>query len=226
MPVGAPPSASASRTESTSPPRGRGALQPRHGGHPLAALGHDRGVHPRVAERGQQLVARERTRVARVAQPLELVVAPATVEHVDHRDRPAGPRDARHLGRGPRRLVDVMEREPADDDVELPVAERERGRVAFDEHDVAASRRHPGREHLARQVDDDREPRPRGQMPADVPRAAGDVEHHVGLGHRHVLGDPRQHVAVAEERVRPLELTDLPRELATRDRPLIHASGA
>jgi hypothetical protein len=121
--------------------------------------------------------------VAGIAQALELVVTLAgragLADHVDHRHGPAGPGDAGHLGGGPRRLVDVVEREAADDHVELPVGERERRGVALHEHGVAGAGRYAGGEHLARQVDHDRERRVLGQMAPHVARPAGHVEHHV-----------------------------------------------
>ncbi len=204
----------------------RRALEPRHSGHALATRGDDRGVHASRVERGQQLVLLERARVAGVAQALELVVALALgagqADHVDHRHRPAGPRHARHLRGGPRRLVDVVEREAADHDVELLAGERQRGRVALDEDHVAATGGHAGSEHLPRQVDHHGERCAGGQMAPHVPRPAGDVEHHVIRTDRDVRGDPLEHLAVAEERVGALELAHLAGELAARDVAVLH----
>src|SRR4051812_13955594 len=58
----------------------------------------------------------------------------------DHPALLVGPGHAGHLGGGALRLVDVVEREPADHDVELPARERQRGGVALGEHDVAPAR--------------------------------------------------------------------------------------
>src|SRR5919198_522976 len=86
----------------------------------------------------------------------------------------------------------------------------------------AAGRRHAGLEHLPGQVDDDCERRPGGQMAPHMAGTPGDVEHHVVRRYRNVRGDPPEHLAVAEERVRALELGYLARELAARDVAVLH----
>src|SRR4051795_6874947 len=98
----------------------------------------------------------------------------------------AAARHARHLRGRARGLVDVVEREAADHDVELLVGKRQRGGVALDEHDVAASGGGAGREHRARQAEAARNPGPRGEVTADMTGPARHVEDDVVGTDRHV----------------------------------------
>jgi hypothetical protein len=126
--------------------------------------------------------------------------------------------DARHLAAGGGDVVDVVQREAADDDVELRRGERQPRRVALDE-DHAAARSPTGRRsrHLGREVDDDREGRRAREVARHLAGAAGDVEHDVARTDGHVRADPLEDVSGPEDRSRALEGGSLARELAARD---------
>jgi hypothetical protein len=184
-------------------------------------LRHDLRRDARLPKQAGQLAGLKGARVARIAQPFELIAPDGVIsglrDHVDHGDQPACPADSRHLPRGERRIVEVVEGEATHDDVELGVREGELGCIALGEEDVASAGVRGGRgsglEHLAGQVHDHRERRALRQVPAQLPVSTRYVEDDIGLRDGHMLANPVEETTVAEDRSRGLEGRSLLREL-------------
>jgi len=204
------------------PSRSRGrspvdAAPHRHRGLALAPLAD---LDARCRHGLLQLPARERARVARVAQALEPVVIAAAVDQVDDGHPPAGPAQARHLAQDCRRVLHVMEREPGDDDVELIGQERHVGRIPAHEEHVAPAlvgrRPRPGLEHLRHHVEDRARARVAREEPSERSGPPGGVEHAILAADRCGVSDPAQELLVAEPPLGPLEVLGLARELASK----------
>ena len=156
-----------------------------------------------------------------VAQPLELVVARAAVDHVDHRDAATRPHHSRHLPRDRLGAGQVVEREAAHGDVEGAVHERHRRGVALHEQHVAGAlllgAAAAGVQHLAREVEHHELAGAAGQAAGEVTRATADVEHGLLRSEREMVADPAGDAAVVEEVAGPGEVRRLAPEFAFDD---------
>jgi hypothetical protein len=179
-------------------------------------------VRPRALDGALELVGGEGACVRGVAAPLDVVVRIGELrvggDQVDHGDPPTRAGDADHLIQLLEWLGEVMQREPAEREVERVGGEGQPG-------GVGACQRHPVEravtesaagdvEHLGREVGAHDATDLRSDRLALVGTAARDFEdEHRRVERLQVACDPRREAGVGEERVLTLERRRLATEL-------------
>ena len=117
-------------------------------------------------------------------------------DHVGDPDPARWPGDAEHLADHSGRIGDLMQRQPADHQIELPRRPRQRGRVADQERDIGQAlrdRQAPTlRQHLRRQIERTDMSHMRSKSTAQVGRARRDVKNQVPARRGQLRDDPFQ----------------------------------